>query len=368
MILLRTILILCMICLSSCNNSEDKHSRLRSVRYQKVYTSNGIRLRAFSGLAKSGIESKLSFKVPGTLNYIGVKVGDKIKKGTIIAKIDSIDYALQLQEAEASLLQSEAQDRHAAAKYARIRELYETRSTSRNELDAARAESESVSAAVEAMQKKLALTRSQLSYTALHAPEDGSIAEVNIEINENVKTGQPIVVLNSGSSLEVKVSIPEFLIAQIQKGDEATVSFGALAGKYFKGYVSEVGISSQLGTTFPVTVELPKAPEGIRSGMAAEVVFEFFDPNWKFSIYVPSRTVVGQGKKKFLYVLKPETDGIGIVEKREVTVGELTNSGLEITSGIVDGDLLITAGIHSLIDGQRVKIVSENSEFAEEIN
>lgn len=359
MFILRIILIPLMISLTSCRGADDSKSSLRTVRYQKVHTSSGVRLRAFSGLTRSGVESKLSFRVPGAINKLAVKVGDKVKKGDIIAKVDPTDFDLQFQETEASLLQSKAQDRHAAAKYARIRELYETRSTSRNELDAARAESESASAAVEAMQKKLALTRSQVSYTMLRAPEDGSIAEVNAEINENIKTGQPIVILNSGFTLDVKVSIPEILIAQIQRGDQVTASFGALPGKYFKGYVSEVGVSSQIGTTFPVTVELPKAPEGIRSGMAAEVVFEFLDPEQRFAIYVPSRAIEGQGKSRYVYILNPETDGTGIVEKREVAVGELTNSGLEITSGVADGEFLITAGIHFLTDGQRVRMVSE---------
>ena len=178
-------------------------------------------------------------------------------------------------------------------------------------------------------------------------------------MNENIKTGQQIVILNSGFTLDIKVSIPEILIAQIQKGDQVTASFGALPGKYFKGNVSEEGVSSEIGTTFPVTVELPRAPEGIRSGMAAEVVFEFHDSEQRFAIYVPSGAIEGQGISQYVYILSPETDGTGIVEKREVAVGELTNSGLEITSGVSDGELLITAGIHSLTEGQRVRMFSE---------
>lgn len=347
---------LALIFFASCSEDRKFEPSLRMVKYQPVYASTGVRLRTFAGVTQSGIESKLSFRVPGPISRLSVKVGDGVKKGDIIAQIDSTDYILQVQEVEAALMQTKAQERHAAASYARIQELYETRSTSRNELDASRAEAESASAAVDAMQIKLSLVRFQLSYATLKAPQEGSIASVFAEINENVGIGQQIVILNSGTNLEVKVSIPEILISQISKGEDVTVSFDVLPGKYYSGIVSEVGIASNVGTTFSVTVELTDSPQGMRSGMAAEVLFYFYDRELGNSFYLPSMAVVGVGDDHYVYVLNPLDDQLGIVEKRKVTIGELTNAGLEIVSGISEGELLITAGLHSLNDGQKVKM------------
>lgn len=352
----RLLLLLAASVLASCGGSDQENKVLRNVRYEKVLAANGIRFRTFAGVARSGMESKISFRVNGVVKHLDVKIGDTVQKGQVIAQLDPTDFDLKVQQAEASLLQSKAQMRHAAASYSRIRELYETRSTSRNQLDASRAESESAAAAVEAMQKKLALTRSQLGYATLTVPTNGTIAKVLVEENETVSRGEPVVVLNSDSKLEVHVSLPEMLVADVNKGDEVKVTFGSLPGEYFTGYVSEVGVTSETGTTFLVIVQLATSPEGVRSGMSAEVQFMFYEPGHLNRIFVPPISVKGKGKENFVFIVKPEGNGVGIIEKREVKIGALTNSGLEIVDGVSDGDLIVTAGWQRIIDGQREKL------------
>ena len=341
---------------TSCGESGHDKEDLRSVRYKKVEMADGIRVRTYAGQVRSGMESKLSFRVHGVINHLDVKIGDVVTKGQVIARLDPRDFDLKVQEAEASLLQSKAQMRHAAASYTRYRELYETRSTSRNELDASRAESESAAAAVEAMQKKLALTRSQLSYTTLTVPANGTIADVLVEQNETVSRGEPVVVLNSDSDIEVHVSLPEILVTEVKKGNQVAIAFGSLPGQNFTGYVSEIGVSSETGTTFLVIVELPVSPKGVRSGMSAEVQFVFYDPNELNHIYVPPIAVKGSGNENYVYLVNPLEDGVGVVEIRMVKVGDLTNSGLKVIEGIKDGDLIVTAGWQSIVNGQRVKL------------
>jgi len=344
---------------TSCGNEHAETSPLHYVRYEKVKLSDGMRTRAFAGLTQSGMESKLSFRVDGTINKLNVKIGDKVHKGQTIAILDPNDYSLQVQEAEAALMQSKAQERHAAASYARIRDLYETHSTSRNELDASRAQSESASAAVDAMQQKLALARSQLGYTTLVVPANGTIAEVLVEENENVSRGVPVVVLNSDSDLEVKVSVPEILISEVDKRDRVSVSFDAIPGEYFRGYVSEVGVTGEEGSTFLVTVELAQTPDALRSGMTAEVLFKFPDYRNMNKILIPTMAIMSRGGEHHLFVIKPETETVGVVEKRAVTVGGITNEGLEIIDGLSDGELIVTAGLRSMGEGQRVRLDSD---------
>lgn len=350
------LVLLATVALTSCGGSVKDKKPLRTVRYEKVKTANGIRLRTFAGQARSGMESKISFRVNGVVKHMDVKIGDSVQKGQVIAQLDPTDFSLKVQQAEAALLQSKAQMRLAAASYSRIRELYETNSTSRNQLDASRAESESAAAAVEAMQKKLALTRSQLGYTTLAVPTNGTIAEVMVEENETISRGEPVVVLNSDSNLEVQVSLPETLVADVQKGDQVAVTFGALPGEYFTGFVSEVGVTSEAGTTFLVIVELPTSPKGLRSGMSAEVQFMFYEPDELNRIFVSPIAVKGRGEGNYVFIVKPEEEGVGIVEKRQVKIGSLTNAGLEIVEGVNDGDLIITAGWQRVKDGQRVKL------------
>ncbi len=329
---------------------------IRPVRYQQVFSTGGERVRSFSGVAQSGLEAKLSFKVSGTVKRVAVKVGESVNSGQLIAEIDPKDYKLQVQQAEASLDQAKAQSRNARASYERVKGLYENKTASRQDLDQARAASESASATVDAVTKKLELANLQLGYTKLTAPAKGSIAQINVENNENVQAGKTIAFLTSGSEIEVNIGIPEILISQIKEGSRVQVAFDAIKGTIFSATVTEVGVASTGTTTFPVTVRLQKSGDNLRSGMAAEVSFTFRSDDSRERIMTPSVAVAEDRNGKFAYTVHPTDDEFATVKRIEVKVGELTENGLEIFEGLSDGDLVVTAGISKLKDGQKVRL------------
>ena len=343
----------------SCSKEVEQQEIIRPVRYMQAYSTGGSRVRTFTGVAQAGIESRLSFKVPGTIKRISVRVGDSIKRGQLIAELDANDYQVQVQQAEAALTQAEAQARNASASYDRVRALYENNNASRSDLDAARAAYESANAAVKAAEKQLELAKLQLSYTRLSAPTDGDIAAVNVEVNENVAAGQPVVMLTAGKQIEVKLSIPEILISRIREGDSVVVNFDAIPDKKFAAKITEVGVSSTvIGTTFPVTVSLDEADESIRPGMAASVAIRFESGDERERFIIPSHAVAEDRNGRFVYTVEPASNdsGFGYIKRKEVTIGELTAEGLEIFEGLVDGDLVVTAGISRVNEGQKVKM------------
>lgn len=331
---------------------------IRPVRTQAVFATGGGRTRTFSGTSNAALESRLSFKVSGTVNRVAVNVGDRVRAGALIAQIDDRDYRLQVQEAEAALNSATAQARSAESNYGRVRALYENRNASANDLDAARAASESANAQVKRAEKGVELARSQLSYTTLKSPVAGSIASVMVEENENVSPGQTVVLLTSGNALEVKVAVPEILIAQVREGDQTTVTFDALPGKSFLATVIEVGVSSGGGgTTFPVSVRLKETDPACRPGMAAEVAFTFGNEDGRPRLIVPAVAVGEDRSGRFVYVAQPTEAGKATIERREVAVGELTESGIEVFEGLKDGELIVTAGVTRINDGQVVRLL-----------
>lgn len=343
----------------ACGDEKQETQIIRPVRYLQVYSTGGSRIRTLTGVAQAGMESKLSFKVPGTVKELPAHVGDTIRKGQLIAKLDDTDYKLQHQQAEAGLSQAQAQARNGAANYDRVRTLWENNSVSRSNLDAARAANESAQAGLKSAEKQLELARLQLSYTGLIAPVNGSIAAVNIELNENVQAGLPVVILTSDSQIEVRLSIPEILISQIKEGANVTAAFDAIPGKEFPAEVLEVGVASTgVGTTFPVTVRLNKKDEAIRPGMTASVAIKFESRDERERFIVPSHAVVEDHLGRFVYVVEPLADapGYGTVQRHTVTVGEITADGLEIFEGLSDGDLVVTAGVSRIKTGQKVRI------------
>jgi multidrug efflux system membrane fusion protein len=343
----------------SCGKEEQPQEIIRPVRYLQVFSTGGTRMRTFPGVVQAGLESKLSFQVPGTLRRIAVKVGDEVETGDLIAQLDPSDYELRVQQAEAALANAQAQARNTKAHYSRIRALYENKSASRTDLDAARAADESAAAAVKSAEKQVELARLQLGYTTLKAPTAGAIARVDVEVNENIQSGTHIVTLSAGSDIEVRVSMPEILIAQVEEGSDVMVSCDAIPDKEFVATVREVGIAAtEIGTTFPVTVLLRDTDESIRPGMAASVAFRFESKDERERFLLPSQAVVEDREGRFVFIVEPMSDDLrfGLVHRRSVTVGDLTAEGLEVFEGLADGDLVVTAGVSLIREGLKVKM------------
>lgn len=344
--------------LLSCGEEETPAPEvIRPVRFIEVFATGAARTRTFAGSAQAAVESQLSFKVGGLVTDVHVRVGDDVKRGQPIAEIDASDYELQVQDSEASLAQARSQARNARATYERTQSLYEANNASRSDLDAALAAKESAEAQVGSIEKKLEMARLQLSYTELRAPSAGSIAAVDVEVNENVAAGKPIVTLTAGEQLEVEVAVPEILIADVREGDAASVQFDAIPDQTFPATVTEVGVTSGgFATTYPVKVRLGRTEARIRPGMAAEVSLSFGDADGSERYFVPAVAVAEDQQGRFVYVVVETENGVGVARRRPVSVGEITGRGLEITEGLSDGDRVVTAGVSRLHDGQKVRV------------
>lgn len=343
--------------LTSCGETPPSPEPLRPVRTVTAYATGASRDRVFAGTARAGQEIDLSFRVPGTVERVDVRVGESVRAGQVLATLESRDYEIRVQQAEASLAQARASSRSTQADLERVRELWENGNAPQSELDAARARAESTAAQVEAAEQALEAARRQLDYTRLVAPVAGAIASVDAEVNENVGQGQKIAVLASGSRPEVEVAMPEVLISGVREGQPVTVSFDALPGEALDAVVTEVGVATTgTGTTFPVTVRLSKPAREVRSGMAAEVAFRFRAQGGEELIYLPPQAVAEDREGRFVYVLEPSDEaGVGVVRRTPVRVGELTADGIEIVDGIEEGAEVVTAGVSRLTDGKKVR-------------
>jgi multidrug efflux system membrane fusion protein len=345
--------------LAACGEEVVVEKVLRPVRYQKVTKSGAARVRSFAGVARASLESQLSFRVVGTVEWVPAIVGAAVERGQVLAQLDPTDYELMVQEAVAGLAQAGAAERNAQADYERVRGLYENNNASLRELDGARATAESTGAQVEAAQKRLEQARQQLSYCTLRAPVAGRVASVDVEVNENVSAGQKVFLLTAGSDIEVEVALPGALISDVRVGQRVEVNFTALPERRFEAEVTEAGVAAVgTATTFPVTVRLAEADRDIRSGMAAEVAFPFESAAEAGRILVPAVSVGEDRDGRYVFVIERGDEARGVVRRRSVTVGELTADGIEVLSGLDEGELVATAGVRRLVDGEEVKLQS----------
>jgi multidrug efflux system membrane fusion protein len=169
--------------------------------------------------------------------------------------------------------------------------------------------------------------------------------------------------LTAGSRPQVHVAVPESLIGEIGRGDDVEVTFDALPGETFPASVTEVGVAAtDLGSTFPVSVQLRDETEDVRSGMAADVAFTFGSDDERERFWVPLHAVAEDREGRFVYIVEPTEGGKAVVRRKAVTVGELTADGLEVLNGLEDGDRVVTAGVSQIHDGLEVKLSDGGAE------
>lgn len=352
-----SVLVAILLASAACSPSSIEPEPPRLVRTEIVTSDAPERARVFSGTARSSVESRLSFRVPGALERLAVRVGDRVVAGQTLAQLDARDYQLQVQEAQAALRQAEARARNAESQLKRVRAMYENRNASRAEYDAARTERDSASAQVVSLENKLELARSRVDYTTLKAPVAGAINQVSVEVNENVQAGQMVAVLSAGQSLEVRVAVPEAFISLVREGQPAVVRFDVQPGTDFTAVVSEVApASTGIATTYPVTVRITDTQKGLRAGMVAEVELRLRSGSTP-RIVVPAFAVGEDREGRFTYVVDIAGDG-AVAHRRAVRVGDLVPGGLEIVEGLRDGDKIVTAGVSLLRDGMEVRVES----------
>ena len=368
-------------------NDQDGTQEIRPVKYWEVGGNTLTGQHSYTGLAKAQQEAKLSFKVSGTINEIKVKVGDRVRQGQLLATIDATDYQVSLNQSLANVQNSKAQVESAQAQmesakasyiaaesnYQRFEKLYETNSISLSDFEQAKSSYLSAAAAYKAAQTQVeaakaasesseSIARSasnQVAYTRIIAPFDGIITSVQVEPNEIVGQGNPIVVINSESNPDVQIGVPESSISEIRPDENAIVIFNSIHHKEFSGKVHEIGYSSS-GSTYPVTIRLTENDERIRPGMPASATFTFKDHHSSASALIVPPSAVGEdGEGNFVYVIVPVDDAY-ICKKRYIDVGKLEDAGFEVISGLENGVLVASAGLNVLRDGEEVSLYQPN--------
>jgi len=327
---------------------------IRPVRTIVVGSVRGGLERTFSGTVRSGKEASLAFRVSGKVEEIMVDVGDKVEKGQVLARLDNHDYELSVKNTESNLASARAASKNSESSYQRQKSLYENGNISKSQLDQYEAQRNSDLSQMEALAAQLDQVRNQLSYTSLKAPFNGYISAKNIEAFESVAAGQSVFTLVDPGELKVAVGIPESLIIQVKEGAEVTITVESLPEKEFAGIISEVGVALDTNTgTYPATARIIDPPPGILPGMTAEVTFTFAFTGGEGFI-VPTSALLEdiQTGNRYLWIFSE-----GTVTKRSVKTGQLVADGIEIISGLANGEVVVTAGVHHLEEGQKVRIL-----------
>ena len=349
--------------LSACNSEQSPllEERIRPVRTAVAVQAPEDIKRRFAGSSQAASTSNISFRVSGIISEFPAQVGIPLKKGDLIARLDSNDYQTKLEQEKAALGRVVINAENSKSRFNRIEKLFAKHIISEMDFETAKAEYQAGEAEVQQAQRSVELSRDQLAYTKLKAPADGcAVTEATATENENVTAGEAIAIISCGSIMEVVGVIPESVVNRVSIGQQVEVLFNAIEGENFKAEVTEMGVSSSANGVYLVTARVNKRDSRLRPGMAVELVlarqFEVSDNQ----VWVPMVAVGEEDKQRFVMVYQPVDELMGTVKRVNVETGRYALGSLEIIKGLQKNQIVITAGLSQIQNGLTVKLLKQD--------
>lgn len=219
-------------------------------------------------------------QVSGIINQIYVDFNDPVRRGQIIARIDTTLLASSVRDAQANLRRAEAQFVFNKAEYDRIAELYEKQFTTEVALNQAKFNLDNAQAGLETAQIQLERQQRNLGYATIYSPIDGVVVERNVDEGQTVAASlsapQLFLIANDLSKLEILVNVDEADIGLIEPGQTARFTVQAYSEDMFEGVVRQVRLQSTVESnvvTYTVVVDVDNSEEKLLPGMTATVDF-----------------------------------------------------------------------------------------------
>jgi RND family efflux transporter, MFP subunit len=329
---------------------QEKHSVLPPlVRTMVVSETGDTSEYSYPGEVCSQYESQLAFQVSGKISRKNVDVGDAVQAGDILLEIDAQDVA-QIENINSAAVAS-AQSKYQLAKdnFDRFSQLYEQGAASRLDYDNSENAYNTAKAALAQANATYAQSSNQLSYCQLRADKPGVVADVNVEEGQVVSAGQKVVTVVQDTALEVEINVPENKIDAVKSAKKLTISFWALPDIKTDGVISEVSpMADPASRTYKVKIALVHPLPDIKVGMSSTVSLD--SDHAVQDIFIPLEAVYQTTSSPAVWIVKN-----GKVSLKEIKTTEFSGNNVEITSGLKPGDTIVTAGVHKLSEGQRVR-------------
>jgi len=303
-----------------------------------------------AGTVEPRYKTDLSFRVLGRLIARPVNVGDTVEQGEIVAAIDPTALELAVRSAKADLSRSQAQLANASATEERQRTLIATDTTSKETLDNAVQVRAGAQASVARAQANLTKAIETLSYAQLKADFAGVATAVSADVGQIASPGQTVVTVARPDVREAVVDIgPDFPVP-LRVGLPFTVSLQILPSVHVEGQIREIAPQADPVTrTQRVRIALNDPPQTFRLG--ATVTARLATDQGPV-LRVPTSAVLIKNGESFLWVVDDATSTVSL---NKVDLSRDAN-GIRVTDGLNARTRVVTAGIHSLKQGQHVRI------------
>lgn len=351
--------------LLSCKGSKSKNESsslvetLFPVSVEKVERREIEKALSFVGNLEPVDKATIVPDISGKLWKIYVDVGDRVKKGQVLAELDHRHIDLQLEQARAGFEVAKANLNDAKTNYMRMEKLYKENAISSQQFEKVKLAYELAQSQFQQAHAALNLAQYQQDVSIMKAPFDGVIVErlaeegdvINPMMGSFGSRGGVLVLMNF-SKIKVDLDVSEKDIHRIKKGQIAYLVVSSIPDMKFKGEVTIVNLAADSMTkTFKVRTEFENPDLLLKPGTFGTV------------------TIVTEAKKNVLAIKKEGLveNAVFVVEngkafKRMVKTGIENNTHIEIIEGLKEGEVYVSSGVLGLKDGSKVKIIEKGGE------
>jgi RND family efflux transporter MFP subunit len=308
--------------------------------------------RSFVATVRARVETDQGFRVAGKIAARLVDVGDRVRAGTPLARLDEADLRLQREQTDAELRAASAALTQAKAELQRIRTLRQDGWSTASLLEKQTAAEEEARGRVARAEKALSLADNALSYAVLNADSNGVVTAVHVEPGQVLATGQPAFRIAHDDNKEAVVALPEAQVAALSRG-VATLSLWSDPGRLYQTTLRELSPAADPVTrTYLARFSIPEAGPEVQLGMTATLTIE--SPSASNAARLPLSALYNAGNGPSLWTV----DVDGRLALRPVTVRSFEADAVLVTAGVRDGDQVVAMGVQKLDPGQRVRVVN----------
>ena len=337
--------------LSSCNRAtEPPAPEIRPVRVLTIAKGAAGDTIALTGTVQAQTEINKSFRIDGRLLDRNANIGDTVRPGQVIARLDAQNEESGLQSARAQLTAARARLTEAQSMYGRMRELVAERAVSRAQFEQSEAMQKTAESQVESAQSAVTIAENRLSYTNLVADVGGVVTSVGAEPGEVVGAGRMIVQLARDGGRDAVLDVPARVKDSAAMGAEMTMTLVSDPKVTATGNVREISPRADPVTgTFRVRVRLNNPPAAMRLGSTVTGRIKLAATA---SIEIPPSAVVRSDGKAAVWVFDPKA---GTVAARAIQIRSSDPNRVDVASGLEPGDVVVVAGVQALRPGQKVR-------------
>ena len=324
----------------------------RPVRFVQVGMSDLGDISYLPGEVRPRFEQRFGFRVPGKISRRLVDVGQEVKAGQVLATLDSQDVmpAINAQVAQVDVAKTDLTLQQSELK--RQQDLREKGFVSGAALERQGAAADAATARVKAAQSQLVSVQNNLSFQTLRADKAGVVVAVDAEAGSVVAVGQSVIRVAQLGEREVLVNAPERAVGVMKSARGFAVVFDAVPGKVYPAKLRELSPAADPASrTYAARLSLVNADDAVKLGMSATVRLELAEQK---AIIVPNSALYTRDNTPRVWLVDRASE---TVKPADVKLGESTQDGVAITSGLKAGDLVVTAGANLLLPGQKVRLI-----------